>query len=117
MDWMAAEFYRTRVFDYFIEAVPEGKLPKEIFIFTKKKIETALVRSSKDLISLNSTMAFGILNGIYWFADYLKHLEFIDQEKCDNMHEWCRELFDETYAMLSKDSFSAKAFKTFPLSF
>jgi hypothetical protein len=117
MDWMAAEFYRTRVFDYFSEAVPKGKLPKEIFIFTKNKIETALVRSSKDLFSLNSTMAFGMLNGIYWFADYLKLLEFIDQAKCENIHDWCRELFDQTYNILKKESFTAKAFKDFPLSF
>jgi hypothetical protein len=117
MDWMAAEFYRTRVFDYFTEAIPEDKLPKEIFIFNKKKIETALVRCSKDLISLNSTMAFGILNGTYWFADYLKHLEFINQNQCNHIHEWCRELFNQTYDILKKDSFTAKAFKTFPLSF
>ncbi len=117
MGWMAAEFYRARIGSYFCEAVPKDKMPKVIMIFTKNKIEAAVVRTSKDLISLNSTMAFGMLNAVFWFADYLKELGFIDSQYCDNIQQWCRELFDEAYDLLRKDSFTAKAFQTFPLIF
>ena len=114
MDWLAAHFYIKMVFKYLYSIIPEGKRPKEAFVFTKSKIDNTIAKTCGDMFFLHSTASLGMLNGIWYFAGYLEETESIKKARKDKIQQWCKELFDRLNTIFSEESFSAKVFKRFP---
>jgi hypothetical protein len=114
-DWLAADFYRKMVFRYLVHVIPEGRRPKETFIFTKDKIETTIARTCKSFIFLDSTAAIVSLNSLYWFAEYLEGTGSITEERRAMIQKWCIELYNEVFPSLLRIDLSAKAFERFPV--
>lgn len=114
MDWMAANFYSKMVLKYLYGVIPEGKRPKEAFVFTKNKIENTIIKTCNDVFSLYSTATLGMLNSIWYFAGYLEETDSINKSRKDKIQQWCKELFDRSNTFLAEESFAAKVFKRFP---
>lgn len=114
MDWTAAHFFRKMVFLYLIHVIPEGKRPKQTFVFTKSLIDKTIGRTCSRLFFLNSTRVFGMLNGLYYFAEYLENTESISEQEKTFVQKWCAELFDN-YKYLTTDNLSGVLFEKFPL--
>lgn len=114
MDWMAAEFYRSMVNRYLVYVIPEGKRPKETFIFTKIKIEATIARRYRTFFSFDATKTLGTLKALYLFAEYLETTESLTRERKESIQQWCIELFNQAYPFLVKKKFSARAFERFP---
>ncbi len=114
-DWLAADFYRKMVYRYLVNVIPEGRRPKETFIFTKDKIETTIARTCKSFIFLDSTAAIVSLNSLYWFAEYLEGTGSITEERSAMIQKWCLELYNEVFPGLLRTDLSAKAFERFPV--
>lgn len=113
-DWLAAEFHRKLLLRYLIHAIPEGKRPRETFIFTKNKIETTIARTCKSFIFLDGTAALVSLNSIYWFAEYLEATQCIPEERRAAIQQWCLELHKQVLPGLLSTEVSARAFERFP---
>lgn len=114
-DWTAADFFRNRVYQYLVYVIPEGKRPKEAFVFTKNKIDRTLSKLCQSLFSPDPARVFGSLSALYYFADYLLLTQSITQERAEQIQQWCSELFQSVLPGLEKEYFSAKAFEQFPL--
>jgi hypothetical protein len=117
MDWTAAEANNRKVFEYLVEVIPENKLPKQPFVFSKALISDTSEKLSKNFLSVNSIKYLGILNAIFHFADYLVETESISPEFRDDIQKWCRELYEESYPVLKNQQFEAVAFQQFPLDY
>ncbi|HQN19897.1 MAG TPA: SEC-C metal-binding domain-containing protein [Syntrophobacteraceae bacterium] len=114
-DWLAADFYRKMALRYLAYVIPEGKRPRETFVFTKKKIETTIARTCKSFLFLDSTAAIVSLNSLYWFAEYLEETGSIPEERKALIQQWCTELHNEVFPSLLKTKLSARAFERFPV--
>jgi len=114
-DWLAADFYRKMLLRYLAHVIPEGRRPKEAFIFTKDKIETTIARTCKSFIFLDTTAALVSLNSVYWFAEYLEGSGSITEERRAMIQGWCTELYNEVFPGLLRTELSAKAFERFPV--
>ena len=117
MDWAAADVNTRKVFDYLVEVLPEKKLPKQPFVFSKDLISDTLEKLSKSFLSVASVKYLGTLNAIFHFADYMNETESITPEFRDDIQKWCRELYDESYPVLKNRQFEAVAFQRFPLDY
>ena len=117
MDWTAADANTRKVFAYLVEVVPEKKLPKQPFIFSKALISDTLEKLSKSFFSVDSIKYLGMLNAIFHFADYLNETESISPEFRDDIQKWCGELYDESYPVLKNRQFEVIAFQRFPLDY
>ena len=111
----AADFYRKMVLRYLVNVIPEGRRPKETFIFTKNKIKTTIARTCKSFIFLDSTAVIVSLNSLYWFAEYLEGTGSIPEERRAVIQKWCIELYNEVFPGLLRTDLSAKAFERFPV--
>ncbi len=114
-DWLAADFFRDMMFSYFEYLIPEGKRPKEAFIFTKNKIDRTVAKIGKDMLFTYPTRLFGALNAVYYFAEYLAATDSIPEERAQEVQTWCAELFKGTYPSIVKHYFLVKAFEQFPV--
>jgi hypothetical protein len=114
-DWLASDFYRNMVYRYLVYVIPEGRRPKETFIFTKDKIETTIARTCKSFIFLDSSAAIVSLNSLYWFAEYLEGTVSITEERSAMIQKWCIELYNKVFPSLVRTDLSVKAFEKFPV--
>ncbi|MGA1876254.1 MAG: hypothetical protein ACMUIA_11655 [bacterium] len=114
MDWMAAEFYRSMAYQYLVYVIPEGKRPKETFIFTKNKIEETTARRYRTFFSFEAAKTLGTLRALYLFAEYLEATESLTRGRKESIQQWCTELFNQAYPSLVTKKFSARAFERFP---
>jgi hypothetical protein len=103
------------VYRYLVNVIPEGRRPKEAFIFTKDKIEATIARTCKSFIFLDSTAAIVSLNSLYWFAEYLEETGSITEQRSAMIQKWCLELYNEVFPTLLRTDLSAKAFERFPV--
>lgn len=117
MDWTTAVYYGNRVFKYLYENIPPKKQSGNPFIFSKDLIELTAVRLSRGLLGVNSIGFFGMLNAIFFFADYLYETQSISHQYHTDICKWCRELFEMAYPIQCKEDFEAIVFKRFPLEF
>ncbi len=113
-DWLAAEFHRKMLFRYLVRVIPEGKRPRETFVFTRDKIETTILRICRSFIFVDSTAAIVSLNSLYWFAEYLEGTESITKERRVMIQGWCLAVYQEVFTDLLRSELSAKAFERFP---
>ena len=114
LDWMAAEHFRSLASTYLVEVIPEGKKPREAFVFTETTLDRTLARTCQRMFFLDSRLTLGSLNALYWFAEYLEGTDTIGAGRRDRIQTWCRDLFESLYPHLEKQCFQARAFKRFP---
>ena len=67
----SAHYYGRLMSEYYYYIFDSNKKPKKLFMFTKKQIDEAIVALTKDMFFINLTKAMSILNGLYYFAEYL----------------------------------------------
>jgi len=111
LGWVAAAFYRGLVHTYLLKVIPEGKRPREAFVFTRLMIEQTVFQTTRDLFSIDSTRALGMLRGLHAFARYLQLTQTLADDRCIAIQGWCRELYEEYHQMLVRRSFAAKVFE------
>jgi len=114
-DWLAADFYRKMALRYLVYVVPEGKRPRETFVFTKNKIESTLAKTCRSYFFLHSTAVIVSLDSLYWFAEYLEESDSITEERRTAIQTWCTELYHQVFPGLLRTEVAAKAFERFPL--
>ena len=114
-DWLAADFYRAMIFRYLNKVVPAGKRPKQMFIFSKAKIDKTVAKMCSSFFFQDCTCTIISLNSVYWFAEYLEGTGSITEEQRTAIQRWCAELYDETFPYLSRTVLLAKAFEKFPV--
>ncbi len=117
MDWTAAVYYGTRIFKYLYENIPHKKQAGNPFLFSKELIELTAVKLSRGLLGLNSIGFFGMLNAIFFFADYLYETQSISQQYHNDISKWCHELFEMAYPIQCQEDFETIVFKRFPLEY
>jgi len=81
MDWCTAEYHRQLMLDYLAEALPDKKKPREPFPFAEKEMDRLLASLAKDMMWLDSTKLFGLLNSLYWFMEFLEDTRSLDRGK------------------------------------
>jgi hypothetical protein len=114
LDWCAAEHHRQLVLDYLTAALPEKKQPREPFPFAEEAMNQLLARLSKKMLWLDSTRLFGLLNGVYWFLEFLEDTTSLDREQAHQGTETCVRLFERVYPSQRKQDFQALAWERFP---
>ena len=114
LDWCAAEYHRQLVLEYLAEALPEKKKPREPFPFTEKNMDRLLGRLARRMMLLDSTRLFGLLNGIYWFMEFLEDTLSLDSDQARLGRETCTRLFERVYPTQRKHDFEARAWERFP---
>jgi hypothetical protein len=117
MDWTAADYYCNRIYKYLSENIPVKKRSDKVFAFSKDLIESTAVKFSQGLIGIKSIPFFGMLNAIFFFADYLYDTQSISPGYRDDIQKWCGELFEYAYPIQCKEDFEAIVFQRFPLKF
>jgi hypothetical protein len=114
MNWVVAHFYQAMLFEYLTYSMPEGKRPKDAFIFTKDRIRFTQSKRCQNMGFINATAWGAMLNGIYHFAEYLEKTSSIAFEKRQEIQTFCTEIFEEDYSILSKHDYSVQLFEKFP---
>ncbi len=114
MDWTAAAANVQMAFAYLTGVVPEGKRPKEPFVFSKSLILETASDFSSLFMGMDTTKFFGMLNAVYHFADYLGDSETVSSDDRDAIQKWCMEIHEETFPKF-KDHFEEIVFRRFPL--
>ena len=112
--WMKAEFYRGKILNYLLGIIPDDKRPKRPFTFTQRLLERSIGRTPFTLFAPRPTTAFGSLNAIFWFSEYLLQRGIVDNEEALNIQGWCRELWQSTMQSMRGSAIEAGAFETFP---
>ena len=77
MDWTAVVYYFEMIYKYLYFNIPKKRKKGNPFTFSKDSIETTAVKLSRGLFDVKSIPFFGMLNAIYFFADYLFKTESI----------------------------------------
>lgn len=114
LSWMKALFYRSLVNQYLLSIIPNGKRPKQPFIFSKRLIDGAVIQMAQKMLSLDATTVLGALNAIYWFAEYLHGRQAIPEEVCVEVQGWCEALREVAMPQFLGSAIEAPAFETFP---
>ena len=117
MDWTAVVYYFEMIYKYLYFNIPKKRKKGNPFIFSKDSIETTAVKLSRGLFDVKSIPFFGMLNAIYFFADYLFETESISPAYHSDIQKWCRELFEYAYPIQCVDELEAIVFKQFPLEY
>ncbi len=114
LDWMTAYFYENMVFEYLAYSTPEGKRPKQPFVFTKNQIQKMQDERCSSFMFVSAPRWGGMLNGIYYFAEYLERTHSITTDYREDIQRWCVEIFNEDYPKLIRIEYMAGIFATFP---
>ena len=112
--WMKAQFYRNLVNRYLVYVIPDGKRPKQPFVFSRKLLNDTISRIAREIFSLDATKTLGALNAIYWFAEYLLQHQAISEQRCVDVQMWCEELWREAIPQFLESAIEASAFDIFP---
>lgn len=115
LDWCAAEYHRQRVFEYLFEALPEAKRPCTDFPFEEIAMESLIVRLSKQMMWLDPTKLFAMLNGLYWFLDFLEDTRSMSAKKCEENRQMCVRIFQKAYPGQKGQHLKSLAWEHFPL--
>lgn len=115
LTWSVAFFLRKNLMRYLMNSIPAGKRPKELAVLTKNRIDTTMVRSCKDVLWINSPCSFGMLNGLWYFADYMRDTGINGDERTNRIQGWVKDLYDQLWEMEGLQSFESKLFETFPM--
>ena len=115
-DWLAAELYRKMTLRYLVNAIPEGKRPKQPFVFTRNKLDTTFGRIYNSfMVRGRCTLIMVYLNSAYWFAEYIEETGSITEEQRIKMQGWCVEFHNEIFPGRLETDMSAEAFEKFPV--
>ena len=77
-------------------------------------MERLIVRLTKNMLWLDSSRLFGMLNGIYSFQDFLEETRSLSPEEANQNREACLALFEKAYPLLREQDFKALAWQQFP---
>ena len=112
--WMKAQFYRNLVFRYLVYVIPDGKRPKQPFVFSRNLLDNTISRMSEKIFSLDATKTLGALNAVYWFAEYLQQRQATSEQVSADVQGWCEELWKIVMPQFLESTIEARAFDTFP---
>lgn len=114
LDWCAAEHHRELVFTYLGKALPEERRPREPFPFAEKDMDRLLLVLSRKMFAPDSTRLFGLLNGIYWFLEFLEETGSLEPELARERREACAYIYRRVYPGQRQSDFLAVAWQQFP---
>ena len=96
------------------EAMPEKKKPREPFPFAEENMMRLLGSLSQNMMWLDPIRLFGMLNGLYWFMEFLEDTLSLSSEQAKMNRESCVRLFEQAYPAQRKQDFKALAWERFP---
>lgn len=117
MDWCAAGYFSLHIRSYLYEALPGKKRPRSLFPLQAPDIALMYQRFIEQYYFANNAEMLGMLNGIYWFVEFLQELHLIEPEHVETSRKTCRELFGLIYEDAAREGFGAELWKTFPREF
>lgn len=114
LDWCAAEYHRQLILEYLNTALPETHKPREPFPFAAEDMERLLGHLTRKLMWPDSNRLFGLLNGSYWFLQFLEETGSLDAALARERREACTRLFEQVYPSQRERDFTARAWERFP---
>jgi hypothetical protein len=111
---MKAYFYQRQVYQYLTRVIPEGKRPKQPFVFSRVLLESAIGRISRGILSPDTTKALGGLNAVHWFAEYLFQHQAVSERERADIQFWCEGLWRDSLPGFMQQELEAPAFEAFP---
>ena len=114
LDWCAADYHRQFVFDYLVAALPEKRKPRDQFPFAEKSMDVLMGNLSRGMFRVSSTKLFGLLNGAYWFLEFLENTMSLDAKQASQGRAACVRIFEDIYPSHRKHDFYALAWEQFP---
>lgn len=114
MHWCTADFYHMFMYIYLTEALPMQNKPREPFPLTEVDIPRIFHRLSKGTLFEEDGNAFGMLNSIYWFTEYLEETQSLASEKAARTRAACTEMFNSLWDTVGKNDCTLELWKRFP---
>ena len=114
VDWCCAKYHSGLVFEYLAEALPAKKKHRTTFPFAEKLMERHLAKLTQNMLWLDPTRLFGMLNGIYCFQGFLEDTRSLAGDEAERNRKACVSLFEKAYPSLVEQDFKALAWKQFP---
>jgi hypothetical protein len=114
LDWCAAGYHSGLVFEYLAESLPAKKKHRTAFPFEERNMERLLIRLTKNMLWLDPSRLFGMLNGIYCFQGFLEDTRSLAPEEAKQNRKACASLFEKGYPALKEQDFKAMAWRQFP---
>jgi hypothetical protein len=114
MHWCTADYYHMFMYLYLTEALPLQKKPRDPFPLTEIDIKRMFHRLSKGTLFNEVNTAFGMLNCIYWFAEYLDETQDLAPEKAVQIRATCVEMFSSLWDGVGKNDCTLELWKQFP---
>jgi hypothetical protein len=115
ISFFSANYYASKLNDYYAELLGSDKKPKKLFNFPKNQIDQITTKISKDMMWLNVTKAFSLLNTIYYFAEYLCVCGNFSEEEKLEVQEYTVEFHNLVYTSHIQAQIETGAFEKFPL--
>jgi hypothetical protein len=114
LDWCAAGYHSGLVFEYLAESLPAKKKHRTDFPFEERNMERHIVKLTKNMLWLDPSRLFGMLNGIYCFQHFLEETRSLAPEETERNRDACASLFEKAYLALKELNFKAVAWQQFP---
>lgn len=114
LDWCTAGYFSLHMRSYFYEALPAKKRPRVLFPVQAHDIALMFQRFNDQYYFPNTTEMLGMVNSLFWFADFLLELQLVDQEQAESAQETCRELFKLIKGKSAQTDCSTLLWKTLP---
>jgi hypothetical protein len=114
LDWCAAGYHSGLVFEYLAKSLPAKKKHRTAFPFEERNMERLLIRLTQNMLWLDPSRLFGMLNGIYCFQGFLEDTRSLAPEEAKQNRKACTSLFEKGYPALKEQDFKAMAWRQFP---
>jgi hypothetical protein len=114
MHWCTADFYHMFMYIYLTEALPMQNKPHEPFPLTEVDIQRIFHRLSRGTLFEEEGNAFGMLNSIYWFSEYLEERQSLAPEKAACTRTACVEMFNSLWKRVGTNDCTLELWQQFP---
>ncbi len=115
MHWGVADHFRLLLSDFFSSLIPQGKVPKKNFPLTRQTIIKTLNKISRFSFEGIASRLLGTISALDALADYLVMTGSIEDDLGQDIHDWCRQVYDQFFDLEYIPDLEALALKKYPL--
>ncbi len=113
IDYISASFC-TKMLGQYYRVITTGKKPKNMFLFSEAEIEEAIATISQYFLWVDLPAAFTVLNGLYYFAEYLFECGNYDENQKVDVQNLTIKIAKVFIKNSNNQSVQSFCFKTFP---
>jgi hypothetical protein len=115
ISWISAAYYAELMMDFLFEhlELTNGAV-KKMFRFSKEVIQKIVLELFSSIVFKDCLKPLGTLNGLYYFAGYLRLCGMVDEKTASGIRADCTALYEEGYPGMKKEYTEAWCFPRFP---